>query len=109
VNDLKDVQRIVEDYYRKTGDWMENAAQAQALPVDACFREAERRFSKGLVKLGELKLSQEDRRGFRLLRDGFETAIQACEAGQKGRYQKASQLVGKSGELLSRYLKVVTK
>jgi hypothetical protein len=109
MNDIRDIQRIVDEYYGKTGAWMENAAQAQALPLDACFREAQRRFSIGLVKLGELKLSQEDRRGFRLLRDGFETAIQACEAGQKGRYQKASQLVGKSGELLSRYLKVVTK
>jgi hypothetical protein len=109
MNNLRDVQRIVDQYFTKTGVWMENVAQAQVLPVDACFREAERRFSKGLVKLGELKLSQEDRRGFRLLRDGFETAIQACESGQKGRYQKASQLVGKSGELLSRYLKVVER
>jgi hypothetical protein len=109
VNDLRDVQRIVDEYYRKTGEWMESSAQAQVLPLDACWREAERRFSKGLVKLGELKLSQEDRRGFRLLRDGFQTAIFACEVAQKGRYQKASQLAGKSGELLSRYLKVVTK
>jgi hypothetical protein len=109
MNDIRDIQRIVDEYYGKTGAWMENAAQAQVLPLDATWRHAERQFSIGLVKLGELKLSQEDRRGFRLLRDAFEMVIRACEAGQKGRYQKASQLVGKSGELLNKYLKVVTK
>ncbi|EKN66040.1 hypothetical protein BABA_17392 [Neobacillus bataviensis LMG 21833] len=108
MNDLRDVQRIVVEYYAQTGAWMENVAKAQVLPPDAVWRQAERQLSKGLVKLGELKLSHEDRRGFRLLREGFETMIRACEAGQKGRYQKAEQLVEKSGELLSRYLKAVT-
>ena len=108
MNDVRDIQRIVDEYYTKTGAWMDSSARAQVLPLDACWREAERRFCKGLVKLGELKLSQEDRRGFRLLRDAFEMVIRACEAGQKGRYQKAEQLGAKSGELLSRYLKVVT-
>ncbi|MBY0144255.1 hypothetical protein [Neobacillus niacini] len=108
MNTLSDVQRVVDEYYTKTGQWMQNAAQAQALPVDATWRQAERQYSKGLAELKKLKLSQEDRRGFRLLRDGFEMMIRACEAGQKGRYQKAEQLGAKSGELLSGYLKVVT-
>jgi hypothetical protein len=107
LNDLRDVKHIVDEYYTKTGAWMDKAAQTQAFSPEACWREAERRFSVGLVKLGELKLSQEDRRGFRLLREAFETVIFACEVGQKGRYKKAKDLGLKSALLLMRYKKEV--
>lgn len=108
MNDLRDVQRIINEFYTQTGQWMEASAEAQVLPPDACWRQAERQLSKGLAELNDLNLSPENRRGFKRLRDAFETVIKACRAGAKGRDKQANQLAEKSGRLLNQYVKEVS-
>jgi uncharacterized membrane protein YccC len=103
--DEMDIQRIIDQYYTKTGRWMQNTAESQALPLDVCWRHAEREFAKGLAELRRLKPTQQSRH----VRAAFETILRACQAGAKGRYDKAQSLAVKSGEFLAKYVKEVSR
>lgn len=99
-----DIQRIIDQYYTRTGRWMQHAAESQALPLDVCWRRAEREFAKGLAELKRLNLTKQSRH----VRTAFETILRACQAGAKGRYDKAQALAEKSGALLAKYVKEVS-
>lgn len=106
MNNLNDVKHIIDEYYTKTGAYMEKAEASRAWPPIHYFKEAEKKFSAGLAELNKLKLSKEDRQHFKLLRDSFQTVIKACQDGAKGRYDKSSQLALESGKLLMQYKEV---
>nr|WP_144922339.1 hypothetical protein [Paenibacillus bovis] len=97
MNDLADVKRIVEQYLVKGGQILENATELSAP------KQVEQLWTEGLSKLDSLKLSADDRRNFRLLRQAFKSAIRAAQALQKGQFRKAESLTEEYIDYSQRY------
>lgn len=103
LNNLNDVRRIVDEYYTKTGDFLEHESKVSRKTPEKLFGEAKARFVEGSEKLRHLKLLPKDRQNFSLLRETFNYAIKSCEAGEKGNYDKAVELMEISATYAARY------
>lgn len=105
MNTLEDVQRIVIDFYYKTGQKMELVTDPSKVIEGA--REAEFQFTEGLVQLERLKLSPADRRHFKLLRGAFYDVIRSMREVRKGNVAKASKYGSQSADKAFRYVLAV--
>lgn len=90
----------VSEYLVKGGNFFEQGGKNHDMTA---VRLAEFNFSKGLAKLKELKLSPEERKGIRSLRNAFEYAIKGSKEFQKGQYDKAGEYIGKSSFYADKY------
>ena len=100
MNNLQDIDRIVQEHYTAAGQVIENSRQATA-KEDA--KKAESLFREGLQKLDSLKLSADDRRHFKMLREAFRFGVLSMRAVQRNNPEKVSLYGTKSADFAARY------
>lgn len=110
MNDLRDVKRLIDDHITAPGRQLTAASNFDnAAAIITTFKRAEEKVAEGLRKLNALKLSANDRKHMRLLRDCFKTTIKAMEAGRKGNVEKCERLLGEATGLSFRYATLMLK
>jgi hypothetical protein len=100
MNDFNDIKRIIDEHITAPGRKLTAASMSGSDEVIiTAFKDAEKKLAEGLRKLNALKLSKDDRRHIRLLRDCFKTSIKAIQAGKKGNVEKAERLSAEATRL----------
>src|SRR5699024_6685453 len=100
MHDLKDIKRIVENYYVEAGHILETGGYNHDFTA---AKVAEEHFSEGLRQLKSLKLSPGNRRNIRLIRNAFELGIKFSKALQRRQLQKAELLAEQSADYAQQY------
>lgn len=100
IKQLQEIQKIVTEHLVRGGNILEYGGKNRDIGAS---KRAEDCFSEGLTKLKRLKLSPENRRNIRLLRNAFEYAIKSTKALRKGRNEKARAYMDQSSEYGYKY------
>ncbi len=104
LNTSQDVKQIVDRYYTQTGALMHAVKEGD--DIEKAAKVAESRFIEGLAQLERLKLSADDRRNFKLVRESFCEIIKAMREMQRGNFEKADKHTQMSGEKAVRYAQI---
>lgn len=107
MNSLKDVSDIMQRRYADTGAWMTQMELSRTMSAEDCWREVDRRMTKGLGELMMLKLPQKDRRKLKILCESFDVMRKAAKAGAEGNVDEAVKLSAESQTLYLRYVGAV--
>ncbi|WP_025783063.1 hypothetical protein [Sporosarcina sp. D27] len=101
MNTLEDVKKIMQRSFYETAAEMQKVEDLSKIKEGA--RIAELRFAEGLQELEKLKLSKDDRRHFKLLREAYLDIIKSIQYIQKGNHVMANRYSLQSGEKAFRY------